>query len=56
MRININPFTLRDVKRLQEFMEGQSYVQDVHRFRPLLRVQTFIDYRKKYKKLPADIE
>lgn len=41
----------------QEFVEGQSYMKDVARFRPLIRIQTFIDQRKELKgELPADID
>jgi len=38
-------------------LEGQSYLEDLHRYRPFIRIQTFIDYRKKNGgKLPPAID
>ena len=56
VKININPNTLRDIMKYQQYLEGYSYLYDLQRFRPQIKVQAFIDYRKRYGKLPADVE
>ena len=33
--------------RFKQYLEMFSYVREVQRFRPHIRIQTFIDYRKK---------
>jgi hypothetical protein len=56
VRVNINPITLVDFMRFRQYLEGQSYLSDLARYRPQIRIQAFIDYRKKNKSLPPDVE
>ena len=58
LRINLRPNNLIDIMFFQNYMEASSYRKDLQRFRPLIRIQTFINYRKQQKngKLPNDIE
>lgn len=66
--MNIKPKTLVDVMYFREYLEGFSYSKDIERYKPLIRVQTFIDLRRKLGRfnkktgaredgvLPSDIE
>jgi hypothetical protein len=56
VRVNVNPITLCDVNRFRQYLEGQTYIHDLARYRPQIRIQTFIDYRKKNKYMPPEIE
>ena len=42
--------------RFNQYSEMQTYLHELKRFRPILKVQAFIDLRKKIKKLPPDVE
>jgi len=42
--------------RFNQYSEMQGYLYDLKRFRPILKVQSFIDMRRKLKKLPPDVE
>ena len=46
VRINMNPLTLRDILKFQEYQEIQGYIPDLKRYRPHIRVQSFIDMRR----------
>lgn len=51
--LNVTPQTLRDILKFQSFLEMFSYSRDLKRFRPPVRIQTFIDqggYTPLYKK------
>ena len=56
VRLNCNPVTLCDFMRFRQYLEGQSYLRDLARYRPQIRIQAFIDYRRKNKALPPDVE
>lgn len=58
LRINLRPMNLVDIMFFQNYLEASSYRRDLQRFRPLIRIQTFIDFRKTCRKgiLPEDIE
>ena len=56
VRMNINPTTLVDMMRLGQYIEGQTYMWDLQRFRPLIKIQTFIDLRRRSGKLLPDVE
>ena len=57
IRLNINPTTLVDTMRFAQYYGGQTYIEDLQRYRPLMKIQTFIDIRKANKgRLPPDIE
>lgn len=62
IRLNIKPLTLCDMMRFNQYQELQSYLADLKRFRPMIRIQTFIDLRKQLQQrnpnatLPPDIE
>ena len=58
VRFNFNPITLRDQQKFKQYLEAQSYIKDLRRFRPHIRIQTFIDYRRKQpgQKLKPEIE
>lgn len=56
VRLNCNPITLCDFMRFRQYLEGQSYLNDLARYRPQIRIQAFIDYRRKNKTLPPDVE
>ena len=47
VRVNVNPTTLNDVMRFRQYLEGVSYEHDLQRFKPLIRIQSFIDLREK---------
>ena len=50
LTFNLFPDTLTDLLSFRQFLEGQSYVRDLQKFRPLLRIQTFIDLRDQLRK------
>jgi hypothetical protein len=56
VRLNVNPVTLCDVMRFRQYLEGQTYLKDLARYRPQIRIQSFIDYRRKSKTLPPELE
>ena len=56
VRINISPNVLKDIMKYQQYLEGYTYLYDLQRFRPQIKVQAFIDYRKKHGKLPKDVD
>jgi len=41
--LNLNPDLLRDILKFGAFVEMFSYAKDLKRFRPLIRIQTFVD-------------
>jgi hypothetical protein len=43
INLNLTPGTVRDVLKLKTFMEMFSYSKELKYFRPLLRIQHFID-------------
>ena len=47
LKINFRPRNLVDICFFQNYLEGCTYRKELQRFRPLIRIQTFIDYRKK---------
>jgi hypothetical protein len=51
IKLNVHPLTIRDVMRHNWYNEALTYIPDLKKFRPVLRIQTFIDLRKKEKKL-----
>ena len=62
VRLNIKPLILCDMMRCVQYNELQSYLHDIKRYRPMLRIQTFIDMRDELKRknpnaeLPPDVE
>ena len=58
LRLNFRPKNLVDIMYFQNYLEASSYRRDLQRFRPLIRIQSFINYRKKQKNglLPKDLE
>jgi hypothetical protein len=58
VRINLHPLTIKDIMRYVNYTEMQSYLPDLKRFRPILKIQSFIDLRKslKGKPLPEKVE
>jgi hypothetical protein len=56
IRCNLHPTTLKDAMKFNQYLEGQSYIREIQRFRPHIRIQTFIDYRKKHGGLTPQIE
>lgn len=46
VKINMDPQTLSDLQRFRAFLEGFSYTQELQRYRPLIRIQSFINLRK----------
>ena len=58
LRLNFRPKNLVDIMFFQNYLEAASYRKDLQRFRPLMKIQTFIDYRKQQRggKLPREIE
>ena len=47
---------MRDILRNQWYNESLTYIPDLKKFRPILRIQSFIDLRNKEKKLPEQVE
>jgi hypothetical protein len=47
VKVVLNPLILADVMRFNQYLEGFSYSFDLKRFRPIIRIQTFIDLRNK---------
>ena len=45
VRLNFSPIVLRDQQKFKQYLEAQSYIRDLRRFRPHIRIQTFIDFR-----------
>lgn len=43
INLNLQPQSLRDILKFQAFLEMFSYCQDLKRFRPPIRIQTFVD-------------
>lgn len=43
IKVEISPPIVRDILKFQSFIEMFSYAKDLKRFRPLFRVQQFID-------------
>lgn len=41
--LNLTPLMLRDILKFQAFLEMFSYARDLKRFRPPLRIQSFVD-------------
>lgn len=62
VRLNIKPLTLCDMMRFVQYSELQTYIHDLKRYRPMLRIQTFIDLRNELQRknpnaeLPPEIE
>ena len=57
IQINMNPQRLRDMLRFRQYLEAQTYIRELQKYRPHIRIQTFIDYRKsKNGKLSVEIE
>lgn len=46
VKMNMDPQTLSDLQRFRAFLEGFSYTQELQRYRPLIRIQSFINLRK----------
>jgi len=46
LHLNLQPDTVRDIFLLKEMIEMHSYQNDLKRYRPLVRIQTFINARK----------
>lgn len=43
--------------RFRQYLEAQSYIRELQKYRPHIRIQTFIDYRKrKNGKLSEEVE
>lgn len=38
IRLNINPTTLVDTMRFAQYYEGQTYIEDLQRYRPLMKI------------------
>ena len=56
IRSNMHPLTIRDIMRFSQYQEALTYVLDLKKFRPILRIQSFIDLRKKEKRLSDDVD
>ncbi len=59
VKLNLNPMLLNSFQYLREHVEVYSYAQDIKRFRPLIKIQSFINLKNKFfkgKKLPPEIE
>lgn len=58
VRINMNPSVIANIISFHEYIEGQSYQEDLKRYRPLIRLQTMIELRERLpgKKLPKRLE
>jgi hypothetical protein len=41
--LNVTPHMLRDILKFQAFLEMFSYARDLKRFRPSVRIQTFVE-------------
>lgn len=50
---NLNPATIKDIMKFNQYLEGQSFLRELQRFRPIIRIQKFIDLRKKGTLTPA---
>ena len=42
----MNPSITRDFNKLRFYHEGQSYLKDLARYRPFIRIQTIIDFMR----------
>ena len=42
--LNMNPSITRDFNKLRFYHEGQTYLKDLARYRPFIRIQTIIDF------------
>jgi len=59
VKLNLNPMIANSFQYLREHIEAYSYVYDIKRFRPLIKIQSFINLKNNFfkgKKLPPDLE
>jgi hypothetical protein len=59
VKLNLNPMILNSFQNLREHIETYSYAYDIKRFRPLIKIQSFINLKNNFfkgKKLPPEIE
>ena len=59
VKLNLNPMILNSFQHLREHIEAYSYAYDIKRFRPLIKIQSFINLKNNFfkgKKLPPELE
>lgn len=56
LRINLSPSKNQELLHLQQSLEAHSYQVEIKRFRPLVRLQNFIDARKQMGRLPPEVD
>jgi hypothetical protein len=56
VKVNLHPLTLRDIMKHNWHSEAIGYIPELKKFRPVLKIQSFIDLRKRENRLNEQVE